>query len=348
MAPAAQRPPAEACTWRLRRAETAPGRGLHVAPVVRSPLPPARIATADRDRAAPARAMPPPRPPRARRAAGSGSRAFVIAALGNPKRLRLAQLELTSFPQDWDCFALMYAPVNMSEFIQRSCTTMLFPHTRWGSIVHHIFSHTRSYSYVALLLDDLDVRAGPSTLGNSTTHGPALAGNRFIDPNELVQTMVEYNGSIISPMIRRAHHMGHMNAHPCLYETRFIEFFYLIFDRPAWHCLGKMFDVFPHNMTTVSGWGFDFCLWAACVHGRKRMLYDSRVAVTHGRRLTETGGVDSPETKRAADDFTDFVDKPNLRRDVFALATSVKRWHNISCIPPHHGSIGRGTCIVPR
>ena len=189
----------------------------------------------------------------------------IIAALGDdPERIHTTNSTLTTFGPDWDCIVLFYANVIPPPF--QRCRMSVY-RERWGTLVRRVSKYAESYSYVALLLDDLK-------------HVSA------VDPERLISVMNTYNGSVISPGVRNTRHMHYAHKH-CLYNTDFIEIFYIIFSNRAWSCFNSMFDVYDVNESIV-GWGFDRCFHATC---EMRMLYDNRVYTVHGRRLANVYGV---------------------------------------------------------
>ena len=109
-----------------------------------------------------------------------------------------------------------------------------------------------------------------------------------VDPTTLLRTLRAYDGDVISPGVRNSHHMRRLGQ-PCLYLTRMIEIFYVIFERRAWSCLHSLFRAFEPD-AALTGWGLDMCFHAQC--NGTRMLYDNRVHVTHGRRLAANGYTD--------------------------------------------------------
>ncbi len=185
----------------------------------------------------------------------------IIAAIGDDlRRIKTANATLATFGSDWDCTVLSYGRASPSLFPR--CQVSAY-REHWGTLIRRVSAYAEAYAYVALVLDDVKDAS-------------------VVDPDRMLSVMDAHGAAVISPGVRHSHHMGFMSR-ACLYDTRFIEVFYVIFANRAWRCFTSMFDVYDTNESIV-GWGFDLCFHSAC--GMK-MLYDNRQMTMHGRRLAK-------------------------------------------------------------
>lgn len=225
------------------------------------------------------------------------SNLLILAAVGDHRKSNLSrfwrsQIIVSTFLRsDWDCVVIAYSSWALRNY--DGCT-LVYGRGQWGNLVRRAFPLAANYSHVGLVLDDMVVGS--------------------VDPSALLATMHAHNASIISPGIRKSHHMKRFEAGPCLYRTNFIEVFYMLFTQRAWRCFTSMWDGLQNN--TVLGWGFDFCLHPLC---RMDMMYDNRAGamVVHGRRLLEAEGRERDGhamEKSAAHDSFDTLNEWVLKR----------------------------------
>lgn len=226
-------------------------------------------------------------------ATGRRTKAVVIGALGRKRPIANALATLSRFSGEWDCIALAYEKSMIPSFPAR-CSVLYEP-VKWGTLVRRASNKTAQYRHVALVLDDVVAKSD-------------------VQPDSLVRTMTQQRAGVISPGILRTHHMNHLTS-PCLYEVRFIEVFFVIFESAAWGCFQEIFNIFPENRS-LTGWGVDYCFFAHC---RVKMLYDNRIKAVHGRRLNP------------------YAD------DVNEIREFVKRSNNASCFSKHQK--GPAKCV---
>ena len=229
---------------------------------------------------------------------------LILATVGDPKSLRLAVKTRATFPADWHCLVLSYNASVVGDAFH-SCRVVTQP-GRWGHLVRNAVPFTKEYDYVALVLDDLSVSISPDTL---------------------VETLRRYDGSVISPGIREATHMVFWNKN-CLYETPFIEIYYMIFDQTAWLCFASLFDAFPPDYDGLSGWGLDLCMQQHC---KFRMLYDNRISANHHAYLRPKKG-DTTQASSDVQTLNTFVSKTAAHEECFTVEDVPHMFKRSTCL----------------